>query len=208
MIKFYYYPISTYSQKVLLALYEKQVLFEPHLVDIHDQRQLYAFRQIYPLGKVPLLLGDNQHVISESSIIIEYLDSHFDSGTRLFPDVSSDDIRQMRFLDRIADLYLNNSVVTLMFAKDRRQAERNEATRCLTFCYQYLNNRLEGKPWIMGENFTFADCAIIPPLLYAERHMPFVEYANLLNYFQRAQERPSYQKVLADALPLLTSMGV
>ncbi|TLU64586.1 glutathione S-transferase family protein [Thalassotalea litorea] len=208
MMKFYYYPVSTYSQKVLLALYEKQVSFEPYLVNILDQQEVEEFRRIYPLGKIPLLIVDNQHLIPESSIIIEYLDHHFDSGTRLFPAGNYDEIRQMHFLDRVADLYLNNSIVTLMFAKNRRTAEVDEAKRCLLYCYEQLNRRLQGNSWIMGERFTYVDCAIIPPLLYAERHMPFQEYGNLLAYFQRAQARASYQKVLADALPLLTAMGV
>lgn len=207
-MKFYYYPISTYSQKVLLALYEKRIIFEPRLVNILDQQEVDEFRSIYPLGKIPLLVVSDNHLIPESSIIIEYLDGHYDTGTRLIPAGSVDEMRQLRFLDRMADLYLNNSVVTLMFAQNRRQAELADARRYLLYCYDQLNHILEGNQWVMGDGFTMVDCAVIPPLLYAERFMPFSEYANLLNYFQRAQERPSYQKVLADALPLLTAMGV
>ncbi|TKB45499.1 glutathione S-transferase family protein [Thalassotalea mangrovi] len=207
-MKFYYYPISTYSQKVLLALYEKQVVFEPQLVNILDSQQVEEFRVIYPLGKIPVLVTENQQLIPESTIIIEYLDSHFDSGTRLIPAGNSDENRQLRLLDRIADLYLNDSIVTLMFAQNCQQAEIDNAKRYLIYCYQQFNGLLEGNSWVMGQGFTLVDCALIPPLLYAERFMPFADYEHLHSYFQRAQERPSYQKVLADALPMLTSLGI
>ena len=54
-MKLFYNPLSSYSQKTLLGFYEKQVPFEPHLVNLMDAAEKARFRKIYPLGKVPLL---------------------------------------------------------------------------------------------------------------------------------------------------------
>ena len=37
-MKLFYNPISTYSQKVLIALYEKGIEFEPEIVNLMDKR--------------------------------------------------------------------------------------------------------------------------------------------------------------------------
>ncbi len=55
-MKFYYNPLSTYSQKAMIALYEKQVKFEPVVVSLMTPEESEAdYEKVYPIGKVPLL---------------------------------------------------------------------------------------------------------------------------------------------------------
>src|SRR5688572_18129698 len=100
-MKLYYYPLSRYSQKVLLALYEKQVAFTPIVLYPGNPDERAELRKLTPLGKVPLLVLDDGWKIPESTIIIEYLDAHA-KGARLIPE-DRDLARQTRFHDRIAD---------------------------------------------------------------------------------------------------------
>ena len=72
-MKFYYHPISSYCQKVLVAMYEKGIEFEPHVIALMDPEERAKYREVYPMGKVPLLIVDDDHLIPESSTIIEYL---------------------------------------------------------------------------------------------------------------------------------------
>ena len=111
-MKLYYNPISTYSQKVLLAFYEKGIEFEPSIVSLMDPEAGAAYREVYPLGKIPCLVVDDDHIIPESSIIIEYIDGM--AEPRLI-DGDSEQTRKIRFKDRMIDLYLNDNVVTLLF---------------------------------------------------------------------------------------------
>lgn len=39
-----------------------------------DPEERAQYREVHPMGKVPLLVVDDDHLIPESSIIIEYLD--------------------------------------------------------------------------------------------------------------------------------------
>ncbi len=73
-MKLYYNPISTYSQKVLIALYEKALDFEPEIVNLMDSDARAQYREVYPMGKIPCLILDDGHMIPESSTIIEYID--------------------------------------------------------------------------------------------------------------------------------------
>jgi glutathione S-transferase len=161
-MKLYYFPLSTYSQKTLIAFYEKQVKFTPEIVDLQSDQCRNEYRKLYPLGKVPLLIRDDGWMIPESSIIIEYLDTQFTTGTRLIPD-DRELARQVRFRDRTADLYLNESVVTLVFEGWKPEGERNhdaiaKARLRVGVMYDFMDKDLAHKKWAAGDFFSMADC--------------------------------------------------
>lgn len=203
-MKLYYFPLSTYSNKVLLALYEKGIDFEPVMTDLRDDEARSAYREIYPLGKVPLLVLDDDHRIPESSIIVEYLDTTYDNPPKLIPEdpVAS---RQTRFHDRMIDLYLNESVATLIFEGWKPEHERNtEAMEKARFragvIYGFMNQRLAEHSWLM-DDFSLADCSAAPPLGYARDVLPFDEYENIVAYWERVQSRSSWQRVQEEMAP-------
>ena len=68
----YFHPLSSYCHKALIALYENGTPFTPHQVDLMDAAQSAAFKQIWPMGKFPVL-RDGDRVVPESTTIIEYL---------------------------------------------------------------------------------------------------------------------------------------
>ncbi len=77
MLALYHNGLSSCSQKVRLALAEKDLAFESHPVDLlageqHDP----AYVQLNPGHVVPTLVHD-EHVLIESSLINEYLDEAF-----------------------------------------------------------------------------------------------------------------------------------
>lgn len=208
-MKLYYNPLSTYSQKTLIAFYEKQVAFEPIVVNLMSPEDKAAFEKIYPIGKIPLLKPSEDYQIPESTIIVEYLEGHYQTGTRLIPE-GVDAARQVRFMDRMCDLYLLNPSTTLMFEKfgfsKHREEELAKATKYLRITYQHLNKRLEKQDWLCGQ-FSMADCAAIPPLFYCQFIAPFNDYPNVVRYYERARQRPSYAKVMAEFVPIWEAMA-
>lgn len=205
-MKLYYVPVSTYCQKVLMAFQEKGVDFEPELVNFSDEAVLAEYRKFYPLGKVPVLVPEEDWMIPESSIIIEYLDTHFDSGTRLIPE-DPDLARQARFKDRMLDLYLNDSISNLFFQGRKPEQERDPALieRCryrARVSYEFMEKNFESREWAIGE-FSMADCAAAPPLFYAQTVFPFEDYSNVTAYYQRLGARASWRKVLEEAMPYI-----
>jgi len=209
-MKFYYYPVSTYCQKALIAFYEKSVAFTPELVFLMDDAKRAAYRKIYPLGKIPLVVLDDGHWLPESSIIVEYLDTHFSDGPKLIPD-NPELSRQVRFKDRMYDLYLNDSVASLMFESWKPEPERNQelierSHFRIGVMYDFMESNLEKQTWTNGEEFTLGDCAAAPPLFYAQQTAPFDERPNITAYWQRLKARPSIRRVLDEAAPYLAKL--
>lgn len=206
-MKLYYFPLSSYSQKALMAFYEKDISFEPELVDLREESARAEYRKLYPMGKVPLLVLDDGHLIPESSIIIEYLDTHFDSPPRLIP-ADPDQSRRTRFHDRMLDLYLNESITTMIFESWKPESERNheglERSRFRAgVMYDFMETALADKHWLMGPDFSLADCAAAPPLFYAQEHFPFEDRPNIAAYWKRLSARDSWQKVFKQVQPYL-----
>jgi glutathione S-transferase len=210
-MKLYYTPRSTYSQKALIALYEKRAEFTPVILSPVDPAERAELLKLTPLGKVPVLVLDNGWKIPESSIIIEYLDAHVPTGTRLIPD-DVDLARQTRFHDRLADLYVNDSVSKIFFDALRPEGKRDPdgvaaAHQRLDTLFTGLDEHLGKRTWLMGDSFTMADCALIPPLGYARTLHPFDRWKNLASYANRAFERPSVQQVHRELAPYLAKAG-
>ena len=209
-MQLYYFPPSTYSQKVLIALEEKQVSFEREIVNLLDEKTRTEYREFYPLGKIPLLKRDDGWIIPESSIIIEFLETEYPQSPQLIP---ADPIlaRQTRFMDRMNDLYLNDPVATLLFeswkpTKEQDTSKIDAAKANLNIIYQYMDKNLEGKEWLV-EDFSMADCAAAPALLYAQQVFPFAGKTEIERYWQNLNQRESVQVVFEHARPYIENLG-
>jgi glutathione S-transferase len=208
-LKLYFHPLSSFCQKALIALYENDTPFEPHLVDLADENSRAAFKRIWPLGKFPVLRDDaKDRTIPESSMIIEYLAQHYPGRTPLVPE-DPDLARQTRLRDRFFDIYVN--VPMQKIVTDRlRPAGRNdphgvgEAKALLQTALGLIDEAMGAKTWAMGEFFSMADCAAAPALFYADKVTPLAaSHPNTASYLRRLMDRPSYARALEEAKPYL-----
>jgi glutathione S-transferase len=203
----YFHPLSSFCQKVLIALYENGTPFEPHIVDLFNETSSAEFKKIWPIGKFPVLRdGAKDRTVPESSIIIEYLAQHYPGATQLVP-ADAELARQTRMHDRFFDLYVNvpmQKVVTdrLRPAGKNDQYGVEQAKGQLAIAIGMLEQEMATKTWAMGEAFGMADCAAAPALFYADKVMPFGgTHRNVAAYLGRLMGRPSFARALGEAQP-------
>jgi glutathione S-transferase len=205
----YYIPLSTYSQKAMIALHHKGIDYTPHVVDLMSPEGRAAYEKVNPLGKVPFLKPSQDWQVPESTSIIEYLEDKFPDRPQLIPR-AAEAARQVRFMDRMADLYFNDPVTELVFQsigfrpQDQERADR--ARKFVKISYQHWDKRLASQPWMCGTGVTMADCATIPSLFYAQTVASFADYPNVVAYWQRAQQLPAYAKIKAEFEPIWNAM--
>lgn len=209
-MKLFFHPLSSYSQKTLMAFYEKNVPFVPELVQLMEPAARAEYKKLYPLGKLPLLQLENGRLIPESSIIIEYIDTQVDSGPTLIP-FDIDLGRRTRFHDRQFDFYVNNPMMTILFDGLKPPEARNpaavaQARETLDTMYPYLDELFGKRTYALGDTFTMADCAAAPALAYCRMVHPFDGFKHLSAYSHRLAERPSFARVQKEAAPYLEAM--
>lgn len=208
-MKLYYNPISSYSQKVLIALYEKGLEFEPEIVNIMDPDARAKYREVYPMGKIPCLQLEDGHIIPESTTIIEYIDP-LAKPTLIKGD--ADEKRRIRFKDRMFDFYLNDAVVTLLFQGMKPENEQDpglidKAKFQIATMYSFMENEFSKQPYANGQEFLMSDCSAAPGLFYAEQVAPFAEHKNIAAYWERLKSRSSVQRTHEEAAPILAALA-
>ncbi|MDT3684648.1 MAG: glutathione S-transferase family protein [Pseudorhodoplanes sp.] len=202
----YFHPLSSFCMKVLIALYENDTPFTPHVVDLMDQTAAANLKKMWPIGKFPVMRDDARNqTIPETSIIIEYLDQHFPGQTRFIPADRTLAL-QSRLQDRFYDLYVQLPMQGIV--GDRlRPAEKKDpfgvtqAKERLAGVYEMIERDMAQKTWAIGDDFTIADCAAAPALFYANKVLPLEGHKNVVAYLERLTQRPSYARALKEAEP-------
>lgn len=203
----YFHPLASFCHKVLIALYEKEIPFKAHQVDLMDETERARFLDLWPLGKMPLLHdGQADRTIPETTIIIEYLEQSF-PATRPLLSATDAERLEARLWDRFFDLYVQ--VPMQKIVADRRRPEGAndphgvaEARAALGAAYAMIERRMADRRWAVDESFGLADCAAAPALFYAGIVEPFTPtHPAVAAYFERLLERPSFSRVIDEARP-------
>jgi len=196
--------------KVSIMLEEIGLPYEPHLVDFNtDDQHTPEFTSLNPNGKIPAIIdpdgpGGAPLPLWESGAILLYLS---DKTGKLVP---ADPARRY---ETIQWVFFQMAFIGPMFGQvgyfhkfagkdipDKRPLERyrNEAKRLLGV----LEARLSDGGWIMGEEYTIADIAMLGWVrnligFYGAREL--VEFDNLKNvpaWLERGLGRPAVQRGL------------
>ncbi len=203
-MKLYFFPLSPYSQKALIAFEEKGARYEKMLVNLADTSARAEYEKVNPFGKVPYLRDDQREwSVPESTSIIEYVDRHVSGGTTLIPS-DPELARQARFQDRIFDLYVTEPALKIFFdgqrPADKRDAYGVElAQKRIEKTYGLFDQFLGSKQWVLGDTFSMGDISGAAALRMGSHVHPFDAHKNVSAYFQRLRARPSVAGVFKQA---------
>lgn len=202
----YFHPLSSFCWKVLAALYENDTPFTPNQLTPRDEAARAALLKLWPIGKFPVLEDKaRKEVVAESSIIIEYLGSHYPGRTRFIPP-EPDRALLTRLRDRFYDLYAHLPAQRIVGDRLRPADKKDphgvaEARAQLRKSYAIIERQMTDGGWAMGDDFGLADCAAMPSLYYGNRLEPCSAFRNVGAYLDRLKARPSFARVLDEAEP-------
>jgi glutathione S-transferase len=191
-LQFFGHPFSSYTQKVLIALWADGTEFEYRILDPEHPENGQLLKRFSPLGQFPLLLDDGIPVF-ESTPIIEHLQATHPGRNCWIPGGELG--RRVRFLDRFFDLHVMNEMQSIVGDALRPEASRDpygvgRARERLRLAYGWLEEQI-GDGWAAGEAFTLADCAAAPSLFYADWAEPIgAEGPKLAAYRARLLAHP------------------
>lgn len=197
------HPFSSYSWKVLIALYENGTPFEFRLLE--DEASWAELERLWPIRLMPVLV-DGDRTVAEASIIIEYLAMVHSGPVELVPSDPNEALRA-RFVDRLFDNYVMAPMQRIVGNQLRPEADRDpygvaEARAMLDKAYGWIDANVPAEGWALDEGFTLADCAAAPSLFYADWVHPISEdHPNARAYRARLLARPSVARAVDGARP-------
>jgi len=202
-LQLFYHPLSSYSMKALIALYENGTPFEYRMLSPDHGENYAKFAEMWPIRKFPLLL-DGEHMVVEASVVIEHLALNYPGPVRLLP-ADPKAALEVRMMDRFFDNYISTPQQKLVDDVLRPADKRDphgvaEARSKLETAYAWLDKAMANRIWAAGDEFSMADCAAAPFLLYAHWSHPIpAKHEHVMAYLARLRARPSFARAWAEA---------
>jgi glutathione S-transferase len=155
MIVLHGFAASNYYNLVKHVLMYKALPFEENLIYGGGEEWL----AISPVGKVPALTTEEGQVLSESTVICDYLEETYPDKP-LYP-VDSAQRARVRQIIKVAELYLelpSRRLLSYVFSdKMAPEAITNEINHVVNRGVGAMQRLCQFSPWIAGKQMTMAD---------------------------------------------------
>ena len=209
----YEHPLSSYAQKVKIALREKGLAFEVETpAALGSGTAAGSFAAASPRNEVPALI-DGAARIFDSTIILEYLEDKFPTPPLLPRDPAAR--AEARMIEDVCDtLYeaINWGLSEIRWFKraEGEQAEKMQATaaRQTAELQTWLTEKLGGRDWFNGASFGWADLSVAP---YVNRSFHYglgtADGSPLARWRDRIRERASVAATFAEFDAAAQRMG-
>ena len=192
---------SPYVRKVRIVLAEKKIEYDFALDSPWTPES--NIRNFNPLGKIPVLVLDDETVLFDSRVIGEYLDN-VAPNNKLMPAPNRERTEVKRW-EALADGICDAAALT--FLEKKRPAEQQSADwiarqeNKIILGIDYMAHELGENSWCMGTHFSLADISTGCALGYLAFRFPEVDWSvkhpNLARLYSKLMLRPAF----ADTIP-------
>jgi glutathione S-transferase len=191
---------SPYTRKVRIVLAEKKIEYDfvidsPWLADS-------TVPNVNPLGKIPVLLLDDETPLFDSRVIVEYIDN-VTPNNKLFPAPNRERTEVKRW-EALADGLCDAAVAALLEGKRPANEQspgwitrqNDKMARTLAFMAESLGE----KTFCMGTHISMADIALGTALGYLGFRFPGIawheDHPNLARLYDKLMLRASFAETV------------
>jgi glutathione S-transferase len=192
---------SPYVRKTRVVLAEKKIEYEL-VIDSPwtDDTQVAKYN---PLGKIPVLVLDDENTLFDSRVIVEYLDA-MTPNNKLIPASGRERITVRRW-EALGDGICDAAATAFLEAKRPKEQQSPEwiarQRGKITLALEALTEELGEAPWCFGNALTLADIAVGCALGYLAFRFADIDWQtqhpNLAKLYEKLMQRPSF----ADTVP-------
>lgn len=205
-------PVSSYVQKVKIALREKGLVFRTEVPkDLSNNMTSGSLRSMNPRVEVPVLIDDDFSIF-DSTIILEYLEDKWPEPALLPKDPVAR--ARARMIEEICDTEyeaINWGIAEVRWFGRAEgvlaQELEKQGKHHVEIVQQWLAEKLGTDPWFGGQEFGWADACVAP---FVNRSVtlglgPALD-TPLAQWHTRLKERPSVAKTFKEYETALPSM--
>ena len=191
MLTFYYHPLSPIARRVWIALLEKEIEFEPVVVDLRGKQFEADFLAINPFHHVPAIAHEGLTVI-ESLAILDYLELRF--AQRSLMPTGAAEMARMRMVQMVVMNELIPKLVAYAIADEETPLSPSVIQQVDTGL-SFLAQQLGDKEFFGGAQLSLADIvagATVP--LFARLGCGLQPHGSLERWHQGITQRPAWQQ--------------
>lgn len=201
-----YYSAGSCSTSCHISLEESGLKYQAVGIDWDNEsdKNVEEVKRLNPLGTLPIMITDDGQMLDQNVAIHTYIADKTKDRQLLPPMGTEERARAMNWLAFVAtDLHKSFSplfsVDSVSNDEKVKSAFKKWATDHVKNYLSYLDQRLEGKDYLNGKNFTVADsyCFVVANWTKWLK-IPTDSYNNLQNYMARIYQRAAVQKVLRE----------
>lgn len=187
---------SPYVRKVRVVLAEKKIDSDFELDSPWNTGTQVG--EVNPLGKIPILILDDNTVLFDSRVIVEYLDN-VAPNNKLMPGPNRERSEVKRW-EALADGVCD--AAALIFLERKRPAEQQSADwiarqqEKVMRSVDFMAAELGENAWCMGTHFSLADVTVGCALGYLAFRFPDIDWRekhpNLARLYDKLMKRPAF----------------
>lgn len=169
MIRLYRAPFSTNVDRVALALAHKRLAVESVVIDYGDRSEV---QRVSGQGLVPVI-DDEGTVVADSMEILRYLEQRY-PGAPLYPADEARHAEMIVFIDWFNQVWKRppNEIEAELATPNPDRERIAELADEMAAALDRFEAMLSGRDYLMGSDFSAADCAAFPFLKYARVRDP------------------------------------
>lgn len=192
-----YFTPGSSSLAAHIVAREARLCLEYDKVDLKTQTTASGqdYTRINPKGYVPALSLNNGEVLTEASVVMQFLADQAPEA-RLIPEAGSPErYRAQEWLGFIGtELHKGFGPLWRPTASDMCQ---QVAVKHLHRRFGYIDGHLKDRPYLLGERFTVADAYGFTVLNWTYFHkIDLSPYANIGAFIKRVADRPRVREAL------------
>ena len=197
----YFSPLAC-SLASRIVLYEAGV--EARFIEVDPKSKRTPdgadYREIYPLGLVPLLRLDDGSLLRENAAILQYIAARYPQA-KLVPADAAERARLQQWLSFIGT-ELHKGLFIPLFDQKAPEGTRPHVLKKQESRLKYLNQYLEGRDFLL-DRFTVADAYLYTVLNWTTAtNVDLAPFPAIQQYHRRLQKRPSVARAFQEELAL------
>jgi len=194
---------SPYVRKARVVLAEKKIDYDFELDSPWVAGNSVASAN--PLGKIPVLVLDDNTVLFDSRVIVEYLDN-VAPNNKLMPGPNRERSEVKRW-EALADGVCDAAALVFL---ERKRPEEQQSTEWITRqeekllrSLEFMAEELGENAWCMGTHFSLADVAVGCALGYLLFRFPQIDWQdkhpNLARLYDKLMRRVAFLETIPHA---------
>lgn len=196
-MKLYYAP-AVCSLSPHIVLQEAGYTYDIEKVDLKTKKTETGadYNTVSEKGAVPMLVLDNGECLTEGAVIVQYLADQKPECNLAPKNGTWERVRLQEWLNYIAT-EMHKSHFAVFNAEKVGEKARDVYVAKIKKTYDYVSSKLQGKQYLLGDQFTVADAYLFTVLNWHKgANIDLSAWPTLTAYCQRVAGRPAVQAVM------------